>query len=580
MSRSAWIRSASLVGALALIGALTLPTAAQAAPGDDVLVFSNSDVVDLAPGAIDGEYEWISAAIDAAGYTTIPFDGGDGQASTWTTALTDIDYFVLPEQERGAFYNPDSPPAWLSAAALEVFVDWIQAGGTLLVSGNCNDDQGGTAYLLSQAVGVDYNGALGYCQEPGTSTRWIDDSGLPAELSRANGTYAIDLASFSDAQRAPLKVWYSADVCAEVLTVGEFAAGSGRVAFEAWDYFNDMSIDQAPWNEVLASLLNGNTAVSNWNPAVGPPAPAPITAVTASGQKLYTISEFGCEDESALFRVHPGTANAAPVSGTSIEGDAAQGAINPTTGIAYVPFEDYDTEDNLLLTVDLTTGAFTEVGEFSTDFDYLVEVYSIAIARDGSAYAFAEVDDGDSDPLGLFSLNLSDASLTLIAEVDESQLNEPNGFAFNPQNGKFYAFEEDSRELFEVNVQTGALTSLGVISAPSLHEDSDVTALQIGQDGTFWVVYDVPLDEDEEEWAGMLASFTLGDIAGGDVNVHEAGILTDDPLESYSLLLSAAELAATGVNAAGTAEVALSAGALLVFGMALVVVRRRRRRAI
>jgi LPXTG-motif cell wall-anchored protein len=56
------------------------------------------------------------------------------------------------------------------------------------------------------------------------------------------------------------------------------------------------------------------------------------------------------------------------------------------------------------------------------------------------------------------------------------------------------------------------------------------------------------------------------------------GILTDDPLESYSLLLGPAELAATGVDAGGTAGIALSAGAFLVFGTALVVVRRRRRR--
>jgi hypothetical protein len=577
--RSGWIRSASLVGALALMGALALPTAAQAAPGDDVLVFSNSSVVDTGPGAGGGEYEWISAAIAAAGYNVTSFDGGDGEAATWTTALTGIEVFVLPEQEHGNFYDPDSPPGWLSAAAMSVLVDWIQAGGTVLVSGTCTDDQGGTASLLSEAVGVDYDGALGDCDDSGeTSTRWIDDSSLPAELEYANGTYPMALGDFSAAQRAPLKVWYSADdACSEQLTVGEFAAGSGRIAFEAWDYFNDGGADQAAWNEVLASLLNGNSSVSNWEPPAPPPTPTPVSAVTPSGQSLYTISEFGCNQHSSLFRVHPGTAHAAPVGGSSVSGNAGQGAMDPTTGIAYLPFEDDDSEDEVLLTVDPDLGAFAEVGEFSADVDYLYEVYSIAIARDGSAYAFAEVEIDGEDVLGLFSLDLSDASLTLIAEVDDSELDEPNGFAFNPQNGKFYAFEEDSHELFQVNAQTGALVSLGTIAAPSLDEDSDVTALQIGQDGTFWVVFDVPISDDGD-WAGMLATFKLGDIAGGEVNVHEVGILTDDPLESYSLLLGPAELAATGVDAGGTAGIALSAGAFLVFGTALVVVRRRRRR--
>lgn len=51
MSRPEWLRPLSIAGALALLGALVLPTAAQAAPGDDVLVFSNENVVD-----IDEEY--------------------------------------------------------------------------------------------------------------------------------------------------------------------------------------------------------------------------------------------------------------------------------------------------------------------------------------------------------------------------------------------------------------------------------------------------------------------------------------------------------------------------------------------
>lgn len=581
MSRSRCIRSASLIGALALVGALMLPAAAQAAPVDDVLVFSNGAVVDLVDDSVgEAEYLQISAAITAAGYNVIPFDGGDGQAATWSAALAGVDVFVLPEQEAGAFYEPNNPPAWLSAAAMDVLIDWIHAGGTLLASGACLDDQGGTAYLLSQAVGVNYQGSLGNCGEPGVSTRWIDDSGLPATLDDANGSYPIALATFSPAQRAPLTVWYSSgESCSEQLTVGEFAAGSGRVAFEAWDYFNDPDNDQLAWNAVLASLLSGNTAVSTWEPPAAPMPPAPVTAVTATGQKLYTISEFGCANGNVLFRVDPGTAKAAPVSGTSVRGEVGQGAVSPATGIAYVPFGSYDSDKLLLLTVDTASGAFTHVGEFSAADDLEIYwVYSIAIAADGSAYAFAVYEGDGSDVLGLFSLNLSDASLTFISEVDDEQLDEPNGFAVNPKNGKFYAFEEDSHELFEVNVQNGALTSLGFLAAPSIVERSDVTALQVGQDGTFWVVFDVQID-DEGGDAGVLATFTLADIVDGDVNAHEVGILTDDPLESYSLLLGATELAATGVDTASTAGGALFAGALLLLGTALVAVRRSRRRA-
>ena len=80
-------RAAVLVGTAVLLGAIAAPLPAAAAPGDDVLVFSNASVVDTGPGVDGGEYEWISAAITAGGYDVVPFDGGDGSALAWTTAM-------------------------------------------------------------------------------------------------------------------------------------------------------------------------------------------------------------------------------------------------------------------------------------------------------------------------------------------------------------------------------------------------------------------------------------------------------------------------------------------------------------
>jgi hypothetical protein len=587
------LRTASLVGALALVGAVLMPTAAQAAPGDDVLVFSNGAVVDTVDDAVgEAEYVQISDAITAAGFSVTGFDGGDGQAATWTTALAGTDVFVLPEQEIGDFYDPDNPPSWLSPAALDVLIDWIQAGGTMLVSGTCEQGQGSTGYLLSQAVEVDYSGVLGGynpatgdCIEAGESTRWIDDGSLPAVLDYADGDYGMLLADFSDAQLAPLTVWYSSDACGEMLTVGEFAAGSGRIAFEAWDYYNDTSADQSSWNDVLASLIDGNSAASSWEPPAAS-APAPVTATTASGQKLFTIGEEEDEDgddqndcddgNNRLFRVNPGTGDAAPIGSGSLYGDVGQGATDPTTGISYVPA---DVDDPALYTVDTESGHFAEVGEFSGDFEEVDEVFSIAIAADGAAYAFAEIYDGDDSFLGIFSLDLSDASLTFIAEIDEDELDEPYAFAYNPVNGKFYVFDEGGHEFFVVNVATGALTELGELAGASLDDDSYVMALQIDTAGTFWVAYDVPVGDDQEDWQSMLAKFTLADIGGGDVHAHEVGFLVDDPIYTYSLLLSAAipELAATGVDQATVAAGGLVSGFLLLLGLALVSVRRRRR---
>lgn len=579
-------RSAVLIGSIVLIGAIAAPLPATAAPGDDVLVFSNSNVVDTSPGIDGGEYEWISAAITAAGFDVFPFDGGDGTAAAWTTALTDIEVFVLPEQEQGDFYDPLNPPAWLSEAAKDVLVDWIQAGGAMLQSSACDASE---ITILNEAVGVSYSNVVD-CSSSSSAPRWIDDAALPAALPYANGTYGIDLTSMSVAQLAPLSVWYAGeyeDGCTggtgETLAAGVFSAGSGRVAFEAWDYYNDGSAGQADWNAVLASLIHGNAAASTWAPATPPepPAPkAPVTATTAAGESFFTLSQVSdCDDEHQLFRLDPNTALAAPVGDAQLDGDATQGAWDRVSGAAYFPFEDFTDGEFYLMTVDTATGEFATVGEFSfVGLDYFDEIFSLAIGTDGSAYLMAEVGTDDTYyELALFSLDLTDASLTFIAELDDDLLDEPNGFAVDPRSGLFYAFEEDTLELFRVNVASGALTLLGQLDSPSVDEgDSDLTALQIGADGTFWAVFDEAVGESNSN-AGMLVRFTLADISGGVVSATEVGIITDDPIPSWSLLLvPSLELAATGPAGDGLLTGSII---LLLLGGTLVGARVLRHRA-
>ena len=580
MPRIRLLRSTVAIATLATVGALALPTAAHADPGDAILVFSNPAVVDTGLGVDGGEYEWISAAITDAGYLATPFDGGDGSATAWTTALATVDVFVLPEQENGVFSDPSGPPpAWLSAGAKTALIDWIHAGGTFILSGACDPEDFG---VLSDAVGVDYS-SVAACSSFSTADRWVDDASLPTALPYANGSYAMRLSDFSAEQLAPLTVWYSGagDSCDadESLAAGVFAAGSGRIASLAWDYYNDTSIDQTPWNTVLAALIESDSETSSWSSAP-PPAVTkePITATMPGGEALYTISPRACgTDEHSLFRVHPGLALAAPVGSTAIDGFVAQGAWSTVAKTAYLPVEDGDGRD-VLVTVDPATGAFAEVAAFSgAGIGDIDDVPSLAIGPNGAAYAFLEDSEyeGTYYELALFSLNLADASLTFIAAIDEDLLNEPNGFAADPRTGLFYAFEEDGREFFRVDVANGNLTSLGVLDAPSMGEYSDVTALQIDAQGTFWVVFD-EAEVDAPYWAGMLATFTLGDIAGGTISAHEVGILTDDELESWSLLIVPASLlAATGADLDLTLAIA---ALILLAGVALVVVRSRRRR--
>lgn len=573
-------RTIPLLGAVALIGTLAVPLPAAAAPGDDVLVFSNPNVVDTSLVVSGGEYEWISAAITAEGFDVFPFDGGDGTAAAWTTALTDIEVFVLPEQEEGYFYDPLSPPAWLSEAAKDALVDWIQSGGTMLLSSACDPEE---ISVLNDATGVDFDGSI-ECNGV-SSSRFIDDVALPAGLDRLSRTVGFNLSTMTEAQRDAVTVWYAGldDDCGietDVMAAGVFAAGSGNVSYLGWDYFPQASGDQASWNAVLASMIDGNAAASTWVPSPGSAPKDPITASTPAGEALFTISDPCDTDDHLLFRVDPSTALAAPVGDEEIIGDAGQGAWDPISETAYFPFYNEDDGEEYLMTVDPSTGAFSEVGQFDiADLDYFDEVFSIAIGPDGSAYLMAELQiDGTYYELALFSLDLTDASLTFIAALDDSVLDEPNGFAADPSTGLFYAFEEDSLQLFQVNVTTGALTALGVLDAPSvdLSGSSDVTSLQISADGTFWVVFDEADNSFDD--AGMLATFTLADISGGIISATEVGLITDDPIESWSLLLvpGAPELAATGADAGGLLT---GSALLLLLGGLLLGARTLRRRA-
>ncbi|MBX3090392.1 MAG: hypothetical protein KF772_07415 [Cryobacterium sp.] len=582
------IRVAGVIGALALLSAMLMPTAAQAATGDTVIVFSNSSVVDTSNAADGGEYEWISNALTAAGYNVVPFDGGDGQDTTWTNELDGVDYFVLPEQENGDFYDSSNPPSWITADAWDVFIAWIQNGGHLLISGTCYySGQGyGTAEILNAAVGVNYDDVFSCAGSP-NSIRWVNDSSLPNEIPYVNGSYAMNLGAFSDAQLAPLTVWYAGTICDDAfMTAGVFRAGDpdsgGTIAFEAWDYFNDNESPsgQAAWNQVLPKLLENSTTSSTWGGH--PITKAPITATTPSGQKLYTVGAPYCEDSSELYRVNPGSGGAILVGSGGVEGNVGQGAIQPSSGKGFIPVQDEDS--NFLYSINMSTGSFQQVGEFFAVDLEIYEVFSLAISDDGTAYAFVDYRDPDQDDsfLGLFTVDLSNAELTLIGNVDDDDLASPYAFSFDPANGKFYVIDRERGDVYSVDVSSAAVASEGRLESGWLMSDSWIYGLQIDTDGTFWVSHDTFMGDDSEsdfgDWVGILVKFTLADLdSSNDFESHFVGFLVDDPIVGYSLLLGrgSPELADTGIDGAGASGIGFGGGLALLLGFGLIVARRR-----
>ena len=278
-----------------------------------------------------------------------------------------------------------------------------------------------------------------------------------------------------------------------------------------------------------------------------------------AGDRLFSIE---CDAayvlEPQLFSVDAATAAITKVGEgtypTSNESCAFQAAYNAKTGVSY--FVDYldflPIASTVLSTIDVTTGQSAIVGNFTIvgEPNAIPFVISIAIGPDGTAYA---IDDDDY----LYSLNLSNAQLTGIAQVDA--VGGFRAFGSDPRSGVFYIASSDF--LYTLDVATGLATQVY-----EMNFDGEVNArsLQVDSSGVVWV-------SSSPEGPAELWSTTNSAAAES-----YSGQFLEDGTIVYTtslLLIPAPALAATGGEAS---PIALIAGlGILTLGGALVLLRRR-----
>ena len=254
--------TAALSAALVLGGA----GAAQAYPAAigevDAVVFSNGNVVDATPGS---ELVNITADLQTFGLASLTaFDGADGSAAAWATALTGAELLVMPEQESANFFDAGGHP-WVSDAALQVIKTWVEAGNFLLLAGTESYiDDGvyhGNAPLIGAltclAVTNDELFTFGGDDE---FTPAVPLTGAPDPLPWRDGTYAFVRDVWSaplSAIATPVYVGESTVGGGQVLnTVGAatFGVGNGAVIYLAYDWFEDTSDE---WYNVLQLAVSG-----------------------------------------------------------------------------------------------------------------------------------------------------------------------------------------------------------------------------------------------------------------------------------------------------------------------------------
>jgi LPXTG-motif cell wall-anchored protein len=280
------LRAAAVGAVIALVVAPFLAaTSAVAATGQNVLVFVNGSVSDTSPGQ---EVDQTITALEADDSTVTTFDGGDGSESAWVAALTGIDVIVFPDAESGGAYYAPGGTAWMSDDALAALVDWVEAGGDVVVMGTYGSTVAGD--FFEALSGLPFSSVWAVTDGLTPLQRVGGDTSLPASLDYADGTYPIvDVASWPTALTATLTPLYVTSD-GDGLGVGRWTLGTGSFSYNAWDYYPWFGATVDPseadnvnaWYAVLSQLL----AL-----AVDAPQPQPQPVVDDAPQLAATGAE-------------------------------------------------------------------------------------------------------------------------------------------------------------------------------------------------------------------------------------------------------------------------------------------------
>ena len=213
-------------------------------------------------------------------------------------------------------------------------------------------------------------------------------------------------------------------------------------------------------------------------------------------------------------------------------GYANQPAWDPVTKTAF--FVNYNTDTPRLATMNNSTGVLTAVANFTLAGER-VAVHAIAISPTGVAYA-------NSDGM-LYSLNLADATLTLIAPTASDMY----GFAFNPA-GVLYGIDQSDR-LYTINTDTGVPTLVTTFDFPNPYVPNapGFSSIQFDSSGTLWMAVPISIGEGaiySELWSADLtaidpaASAVLtGAFTDPAANAPNSGAFIDEPYFYHQALL-------------------------------------------
>lgn len=295
-------------------------------------------------------------------------------------------------------------------------------------------------------------------------------------------------------------------------------------------------------------------------------AATPVAAATLpAGDQIYLLP---CDDDvydGILYAVDATTGVATRVGDWVNPDDtvytcAGPGAYNPVTGLGY--WIAWEGPEAYLISVDLTTGVNTNIGQFTIEGDPYYTPIAIAIDGTGAAWATS----WDEDPDILYSLDLATAALTAVGPTGTGASSDNYGLAWDPVTNLVYAFNVGTEDFYTVNTATGAFT----LYNDDVLGDLNPYAIAFDSAGQVWGVdqnlISAPLTNlDASELVQVVNPYTDPEAEG---NIYsESIIIAPAP---------APALAATGSDGSGSAVIAMAGAILLAAG---IVIARRRPRA-
>lgn len=281
---------------------------------------------------------------------------------------------------------------------------------------------------------------------------------------------------------------------------------------------------------------------------------APTPGTLADGNELF-VMEYDNNLTEDFVSVDVATGLTTKVGTSSLDSGWSGASFNPADGQIYA-IELHEWNDPYTLhSINPATGAVTEIGALPDG----VSAGALAIDADGNGFLI----DWDEN---LYSIDLSDASTTLIGSFTAGGFGDVYGFAINPVDGRAYFAEfYGSHDIYEIDLSDASTTL--IVNDYNVVFGQDSAAFAFDSNGTAWFQVE---RNTAELWSADINDFEA--TAQFETQVFNPDDAADAfYFEAMAITFPVDGIADSGAGDGGLAETGLDEMTALWWGAAFIV---------